>query len=154
MSVTQKIEALSSIKTGSEMIYKTFVDSSNASCCAGNKMIIRVSTTSAAASIPLLALIPLKPPCSYCIKVTWVSISTNNNVSTQCSIYRVDQLVSGGAISPPAGANLINSFTGVTSVLAIFKNATTDSLDIVLTVSNGGTVSHSLEFEITSARNF
>lgn len=145
-------EEISSLKSGSEILYKTFADAADFSCCAGNKMLVRVSQTSPATNITFSSLIPLKPPCCYSIKLTWVGLSTNMNIVSFNSSFDVNQIISGGTINQSSNTLATQSIIG--NSITLTKNPSSDSIDISLVVTIGGTVTHSIDCEIISAHNF
>lgn len=155
MTTTQKIEELSSIKTGSEMVYKSLTDAANFSCCAGNKLLFNLTATTTTPTFTFPALIPLRPPCCYSINIIWTAISTGG--STLSFFYNcvLKQFVSGGAISRTLLANpAYQNDPNTGSSMDLAKNVNTDAADLNLTIALIGTVTHSVEVEVISASNF
>lgn len=155
MTTTQKIEELSNIKTGSEMIYKSITDAANFSSCAGNKMLVRVGAVSTGGSVTFPAIIPLRPPCCYTLRVNWTGVSTGGSTLSITLLYIITQLVSGGVVLQTNASLLTAQNSPNTgSSIAVAKNATSDSLDVTLTIAMTGTATSSVECEVTSAANF
>lgn len=155
MTTTQKIEELSSIKTGSEMVYKTMSDAANFSCCAGNKLLFNLTATTTTPTFTFPALIPLRPPCCYTVIIKWTAISTGGSTLSFLYSCIITQAVSGGGISRTLTAVPgYQSNPGVGSNADLAKNVSTDAADLNLTIALIGTVTHSVEVEVISASNF
>ena len=139
------------------MIYKSGVDAANFSCCAANKLITKLTFTTTTGSFTIPAIIPLKAPCAYNITVRWSAFSTGGSSLVKQAGFAIVQLTSGGAILPVTATFYtdLQNAPGTGTNLTFAKNATSDSLDLVLTaIAMVGTASHSIELEVLSSSNF
>lgn len=146
--------AIVDVKTGSELIYMNDISSP---CSGGNKISIvnRIITSTTPISFP--AIIQLKAPCTYIVDTKISIMSDNGNILAFFGTYRMNQLIPGGTftLSAPSLPFLNNSSTATGSNLVVYtKNPLTDSVDLELNPTNGGTMTCSVWIEIFNDVDF
>lgn len=153
--ITQKVEEVTSIKTGAEMTSIYDISAQNFTNCASNRMYVKLPVTSLTASNAFTACIPLKAPCTYLVNVKMSVLSDTGGQWVYWAPYRMTQTVSGGAVSifTPLPA-LINDPPG-TNVFAFSKTPGFDSVDLLVVANVGGSVFNIvLGLEIFCNKNF
>lgn len=152
--MTSRVEQVSNLTSASDVLSKFAIDTSNRQSCSQNKVYYRISRTAAAGSTTFSAFIPFKPPCVYLLDIKWQAMSTNGNVIVIEYLIEVNQFMSGGIVGAIAANPIVTQSIGGNSI-SVVKNATSDSLDVIVNnTPTGGTITETIEFEITSNKNF
>lgn len=149
--MSNRSNTISQINSGSDILARYTVEANDKSLCSFNKAVYRVTSSAGGGVTTFSNVIPLRSPCCYLLYMRLVGLSSTNQIVNILQCVQVNLVA--GVVQQQTG-NLFTSQSVAGNTVTVAKNASSNNLDVTVTITLTGVTTYSLEIEVQNSTSF